>query len=808
MVLLNYKISHLFISFLSTVSILQLPLLAGSETVSDAPAGGVEIPDDGYPGDCVARTFTVSSDSEISDVIFKVDIEHTWRGDLVISLTSPVGTSVELTKDNGGNAQNLSVAFSDAATEAIDADSDDHDLDSFVARSPDDPLSDFATEDPQGDWSVTICDDAGSDVGTYNKAELIVKWKEDSDGDGITDDIDIDDDNDGISDAEESIIDLADFELNGDAEQISLREVRLTPASSSQFGTAMSRHTVDLTKDFTIDAEIYLGNDDGGADGMTFVLHNDSRGSSAVGNGEGSTLGSMANGSTAGIANGLSFEFDTYKSSRGSDDPRADHTQIRDTDFAFDDTGGRVTDTTSLSDLEDGAWHTFHLAWDAEISELSYAIDGTDMPGITDANMAADYFGGSTEIYYGFTAATGGKVNEQKIRNVSSQELRDSDNDGIDNSLDLDSDNDGIADNVEAQTTASFLAPRFPITDANSNGMDDQYESSEGGVDLSLTIDTDGDGVIDYVDSDSDDDLVSDCEEGLKASLTSNKLCPVDSSDVGINGMVSWGMSDDDYTTTSGYVDDPLLDLYDEISDIDEAGYREVGCGPAAVTLSAYQWKTFSFPCQTGANGVAALLEESLGSYGNSANWVMYEQTGSYDAYGNTALRLMAADDTVVAGKGYWIITDADKTAKIKRPLDGIRPTATEAAADFSGLPTSGASFSEVMPYDLPDSDNADPRKVLIGNPFFKKFQLSDMYYFNSTKDATDYVSMSALSSGDPMEPVVYVKDSSDTSRDNYVAITPETPGFGDVVPTMQGFWVKINAGNTSSNKITYPFEK
>jgi len=67
---------------------------------------------------------------------------------------------------------------------------------------------------------------------------------------------------------------------------------------------------------------------------------------------------------------------------------------------------------------------------------------------------------------------------------------------------------------------------------------------------------------------------------------------------------------------------------------------------------------------------------------------------------------------------------------------------------------------------------------------------------------------MSALSSGDPMEPVVYVKDSSDTSRDNYVAITPETPGFGDVVPTMQGFWVKINAGNTSSNKITYPFEK
>ena len=228
--------------------------------------------------------------------------------------------------------------------------------------------------------------------------------------------------------------------------------------------------------------------------------------------------------------------------------------------------------------------------------------------------------------------------------------------------------------------------------------------------------------------------------------------------------------------------------------------------------MTAYQWKTISFPCETGANGIEELLGASLGTYGDEANWVVYEQTGSYKADGKSETRLMDAGDPVEPGNGYWIIADADKTAKITRPLGSISQTATVVpdGTNYPGVPVSGAAFAEVMPYDdLPDSDSTDPRILMIGNPFFKKFQLSDIYYQNAAMGTTDYVSTATLTSGtSPLEPTVYIKDSSDITTGNYTAIVPETPGFSDEIPTMQGFWIKLNAGNTDTNKITYPFEK
>jgi len=389
----------------------------------------------------------------------------------------------------------------------------------------------------------------------------------DTDGDGVVDSIDIDDDNDGVLDTYENLIDLSVFTLNGDATQISATEIRLTNAANNQFGTAMSQYTVDLSKSFSIDAEVYLGTKDAnGADGMSFVLHNDSRGTNAVGNGEGSTLGSMANASTPGIANGLSFEFDTYKSVDGSDDPVEDHTQIRDTDVSFDDTAGAVTTVTKLPNLEDGNWHTFHLAWDADTSTLSYKIDGTDMQGITDTNIAANYFGGSNKVYFGFTAATGGLNNDQRIRNVTSTTLKDSDADGVPNHIDLDSDNDGIPDNIEAQSSDSYIAPGT-FADANGNGLNDIYEAAQGGTDI-VPVNTEGATVADYVNNDTDGDAISDCEEGLP-DTTSNKACPVTT--VQANGLVMWA-GGNGYGDVNGNVDDPTADLQWGSHD---AAYRE-----------------------------------------------------------------------------------------------------------------------------------------------------------------------------------------------------------------------------------------
>jgi hypothetical protein len=384
----------------------------------------------------------------------------------------------------------------------------------------------------------------------------------------------------------------------------------------------------------------------------------------------------------------------------------------------------------------------------------------------------------------------------------------DQDGDGIVNSLDLDSDNDGIPDNVEAQTTSPFTQSSTPPA-VRADGSNAAY--AQTGL---IPPDTDSDGLPDYLDSDADNDLVTDCEESYLATIN---ICPVDNSSpgntVGVNGLVEWAdQPGDNYDRIDGIIITPLGDLEDEISGNSEVAYREAACGPAETNLTAYQWKTISFPCETGTNGIETLLGASLGTYGDEANWVVYEQTGSYKADGKSETRLMDAGDPVVPGNGYWIIADANKTAKITRPLSDISQTATVVpdGTNYPGVPTSGAAFSEVMPYDdLPDSDLNDPRILMIGNPFFKKFQLSDMYYQNAAMGTTDYVSTATLTPGtSPMEPTVYIKNSSDITTGNYTAIVPETPGFGDEIPTMQGFWIRLNAGNIETNKITYPFEK
>ncbi len=106
----------------------------------------------------------------------------------------------------------------------------------------------------------------------------------------------------------------------------------------------------------------------------------------------------------------------------------------------------------------------------------------------------------------------------------------DADNDGIFDHQDIDSDNDGITDNVEAQTTAGYIAPSgigSGTTDANNDGLDDVYDpgalGATGGIGLT-PVNTDGADLADYVDLNSDNDAAADITErgdGQPTSLTS-----------------------------------------------------------------------------------------------------------------------------------------------------------------------------------------------------------------------------------------------------------------------------------------------
>ncbi|GAB5552916.1 MAG: hypothetical protein Sapg2KO_25070 [Saprospiraceae bacterium] len=127
----------------------------------------------------------------------------------------------------------------------------------------------------------------------------------------------------------------------------------------------------------------------------------------------------------------------------------------------------------------------------------------------------------------------------------------DTDLDGIPDCLDLDSDNDGIPDNVEAQSTANYLAPSGSV---DANGIPDNYG---GGL---SPINSDNDSDPDYVDTDSDNEGGDDtAEAGLVLTGT-----------VGDNGLDDALETVDDYSDVNGTLDDPST-----LPDTDSDGIAE-----------------------------------------------------------------------------------------------------------------------------------------------------------------------------------------------------------------------------------------
>ncbi len=154
--------------------------------------------------------------------------------------------------------------------------------------------------------------------------------------------------------------------------------------------------------------------------------------------------------------------------------------------------------------------------------------------------------------------------------NDPSTDPTDSDGDGFPDYLDIDSDDDGIPDNVEAQTTAGYIPPS--LIDANNNGLDDAYEDGVLGI---FPVDTDGDNLPDYLDSDSDDDNIPDRIEGHDYN---NDGIP----DVVLNGSYKDGDGlNDGYEgefTVDDDVNDEIDDPYNDLPNTDgdaESNYRD-----------------------------------------------------------------------------------------------------------------------------------------------------------------------------------------------------------------------------------------
>lgn len=155
--------------------------------------------------------------------------------------------------------------------------------------------------------------------------------------------------------------------------------------------------------------------------------------------------------------------------------------------------------------------------------------------------------------------------------NDPSTDITDSDGDGIADYLDIDSDDDGVPDNVEAQTTADYIAPSG--VDANANGLDDAYEGP-GRLGL-FPIDTDEDLLPDYLDEDSDNDNVPDAIEAHDADHDGIADVTIIGSDKDMDGLddVYEGAEQIDLDVNDE-INDPFNDLPNTDGD-DESDYRD-----------------------------------------------------------------------------------------------------------------------------------------------------------------------------------------------------------------------------------------
>ncbi len=118
-------------------------------SVSVSP--GVAIPDNNATG--ISNNLIVSGSGGTVTSNFNLDLEitHTWRGDLIVTLNSPGGTAVILHNRGGTSADNIIGNYP-------------------LTLTPVQSLSSLIGESLDGTWTLTVSDNAGQDTGT------LVSW--------------------------------------------------------------------------------------------------------------------------------------------------------------------------------------------------------------------------------------------------------------------------------------------------------------------------------------------------------------------------------------------------------------------------------------------------------------------------------------------------------------------------------------------------------------------------------------------------------------------------------------------------------
>lgn len=186
----------------------------------------------------------------------------------------------------------------------------------------------------------------------------------------------------------------------------------ITPNLQQQAGAAWYDNPIDLNEDFDIVYNGFFGSNDGGADGMTFVLKTTS--DPVIGlPGEG--LGYQ----TLPEANSLAVEFDTYQNSGASiNDPYYDHIALHKNGNTNHISPNSLTSYVQASatsiNIEDNTDHEVKIKWRAAEQRLIVIFDCQERINYN-ADIINTIFGGESIVYFGFTASTGDLTNQQSV---------------------------------------------------------------------------------------------------------------------------------------------------------------------------------------------------------------------------------------------------------------------------------------------------------------------------------------------------------------------------------------------------------
>ena len=413
-----------------------------------------------------------------------------------------------------------------------------------------------------------VCD--GETPALCDTAIVFIDVKKDSDKDGVIDENDIDDDNDGITDyvetcgvgsatfscmpggADPSADDDSDGIVNyKDAKWCTLNGAgacAFLDADSDGIPDFMDRDSDNDGVPDVIEAGGVDANGDGNVDNFC-----DTDGDGLSQTVDGNISGSAGSGQGLGSPD---FDGDGLPNNKDLD---SDNDGIPDLVESFGtdaNNDGRIdvfadTDGDGMSNLydgdADGNGTVENVAGVLILSQSDpayincsspgtgratcYALrgnnDGNGMPnfldldsdgdGITDANesgiTATGYVRGMVS---GCTLVNGWCTS---ISSLPSLNLTNTDNVGRPDVYDIDSDNDGITDNIEAQPTSGFVVANE--NDSDGDGLGTLYDFFTGIGGNGITpYDHDADGFPDYRDIDTDNDGAPDRNEGDKTNAT------------------------------------------------------------------------------------------------------------------------------------------------------------------------------------------------------------------------------------------------------------------------------------------------